>query len=360
MSGMDKYSKFLDNQQDYVSPFQSTRVSKTSVEAAKEVKNIRDSTGKSNYKKLEESKPGPDNSAAHHMINRLKNRGWHEKHGVDDKTTDEYTVLSHPAKGRANHEYYIDNDGKHFYHFHHKDGKTNIDAGVSNTLGAHLKHMKYDDKMKKEEVESESDLIQMDEAAVGAAGKALVGGLSKIAGHIARHAGTVVDKDREYTDKAAGGIKKALGTVGHVDLLTHSLGSTGTFSLQAGFLRRKDENGRETGPHKFNLRVRHDNWRTGQRTVRDLVGREYEKKAVKSNDNRTFKPRFRFGRGLTKDKQTTADSQPKPENTQPEQQKPQAYDAFADKSKSDETSGEDKAKKKIKKFSSMKAPKDNT
>lgn len=347
MGEMDKYSNFLDKEQSYSSPFTSTNVAKTTDDVSKQNKSLRSAIGKLSNSELEEEALLED-----HLINKLKKHGWKEKEGVDKETASEYTVLNHKDHSKNNHEYYIDNDGKHFYHFYHKDGKTQIDAGLSHTLDDHIDHMGFGNKKSK----SVKEEVSLDESALKAVGQAVAGGLAKIGNHIANHASKAVNLDQKATSGIGDSIKKGLGTVGHVDLLTHSLGSTGTFSIQAGFVRRKDENGRETGPHKFNLRVRHDNWRTGQRTVRDIVGREYENKKNKPNSDRTFKPRFRYGRGLSQDTGKPAPEPPKENQTQSE--KPKAYNAF-DKG-SDTTSGETKAKSKIKlkKFSAMKAPKD--
>lgn len=309
MGDMDKYSRFLDQQQSHISIFES--------------KNFKDFL-------LNENK----------MAKKLKSLGWKQK-DVDDETSKHYFVFHHPDKKENHHEYYIDRDGDHFYHFYHNGNKTNIDAGLKHTFGDHLKHMKFN-KMNEEMEDFGPEPLEENMAAVAAR---VVGGLSKIGGQVAKHAAAAAELDRAASSKIKKpvegavsslwkGAKHAMGSVGHVDLLTHGLGSTGTLSLQAGFVKQKDANGRPTGDHKFNLRLRHDNWRTGQRTIRDIVGSEYKDKAdARKNQYKNFKARFRYGRN-----QSNVDQPPQaPPGDQGagKSSSQQAYDAFAHQSGAD-------------------------
>lgn len=311
MTNMDKYLSYLEKQSTYSSIFES--------------------------KSLEEEVMNENV-----MARKLKSLGWQRK-SVDDETDKQYYVFDHPKFKKHHHEYYIDKNGDHFYHFYHNGSNTNIDAGLKHTFGDHLKTMKFT-KMH-EELDFGSEPLEENVAALAARA---VGGLSALGSRLGSHASKAVSglekvaaADKNFSKKyITQPIKKALGTVGHVDLLTHNLGSTGTLSLQGGFIRQKDGNGRPSGDYKFNLRLRHDNWRTGQRTVRDLVGSEYKKKKDNdANSQQTFKPRFRYGRGLEQSTPPTADNE-----------KPAAYDPGV-------STGEKKA---VKKFAAMKTTKKDT
>lgn len=306
MSNIDKYSKFLEIQQSYSSIFESKKIEKLH-----EVATMTD-----------------------HMVKRLKDDGWKEK-TVDDETSDKYLVFHHPKKD--NHqEYYVDKAGEHFYHFYHNDGKTHIDGGLSHTFKDHMKHLKG---VKEDFDWDESEPLQ---EAFGAIAARAISGLASIGKSVGGHAASAAKMGGSAVNSAYKGIKKGLGTVGHLDLLTHNLGSTGTLSLQAGFIRQKDGNGRPSGDYKFNMRLRHDNWRTGQRTVRDLVGTEYKKKKdQEANSQKTFKARFRYGRNQHPDdvKPTPPPGDSPSSDTGNKSSSQQAYDAFA------HSSGKDNFKK---------------